>query len=142
MDGSMFHEMTYDRKLIKSWPFFDIDEHSHYRLYYNPDSPTEKTGFSFVFVAFVSCSSCESKTWWDDESSELEVEANLYGVARFDGLRHVWSNSNSNESNLNKLKPDGYVYCQSSDIMIRVYEKLKELESLYCSSVDPIKLVK
>lgn len=140
MDGSNFQELTYNRQSVKDWSHFKIDGQNNIRLYYQPDSPDEKHGFHFVLLHFVSCLG-NADDYWTDPNAQLEVEANLYGVARFDGLRHVYSNSCTHEANLDKLKPDGYVYYQNSKVMAKVYEKLSELEELYCSDVIKVPLM-
>ena len=131
-----FQELTYNKKLVKTWAYKTIDQHNHYRLYYQRKEE-DLGGFHFVLVIFDGCDA-SAEDYWTHPS--LEVEASCYGEAYFDGLRHVYTNS-TEESNLDQISPDGYNYIVNAKIMERVFKELAALEEAYCSDIAQIDLV-
>lgn len=137
MSGIVFQELSFQGSLVHTWPYFVIDKFNNNRIYYKPND--DRGGFDFVFVSFASCSADEAQTGIDHwMAPSLEVSASMYGIAYFDGLRHVYTNDKSDETNLNKLTPDGYNYYPSAQIMNKVFEHLIKLEKIYCSSVEKV----
>lgn len=136
-----FHEATFQGSKVKDWPYFSLDTYNNYRLYYLPKSAEEKSGFDFVVFSFNECSGANNVDYWLDPTAELEVSPVLYGHAS-DQVRHIYSGNNDTaESDINKIKPEGYTYYPDTLIMERVYKNLRELENKYCYATSDTKLV-
>ena len=94
-----------------------VDISDDVKLYYRV-LEGEQNGFEFNCVHFVSCS-VRIEDWTQDPIAT--VERLVSGCAYWDGLRHMWFGDE-----------EGYLHYIDAPLLVRVFEKLKELELSYC----------
>lgn len=132
---ALFEKIKYSGSQIKNWEYKTLDIYDNLRLYWKKDDEGNGVGFSFACLEFKSCSA-GGKNYWDDPSLELEVDAKIFGIARFDGLKHIWFSDTTFEEDLDKEKIDGYNYYPNAGLYAKVFQELRILEEQYCSDIE------
>lgn len=96
-----------------------IGPYDNTRIYYH--GIKESSSFDFIVVDFMQATL--GKNYWEDPTSELEVEVVMTGEALFDGIRHMTTGDVDNH---------GYSYYPDSAKMISIWTELRKLETEYC----------
>lgn len=124
----------YPKELIHEWPFIQIDKYT--RLHYKQvdTEEGEKYGFYFHSVKHTghTLSDFKNNIHYSDipfENSTTTVESLLWGIAYFDGVRHLYFGTQES-------KNDGYFYYPDFDIISKINIELVKLEQLYCQDPD------
>ena len=119
MDGTPFSEMELRDKPLKDCELvFDGKE---YRMWIN----RRENGFDAMAVRFISCTS--DGNFWD--CPNLEVEQLFKVTAYFDGVRHLEFNCDAGDM-------AGYIYYPNMPELIKLFQKLREIEVAECREVD------
>lgn len=115
-------QIEFEGEFIHKWPFIEIAHtHQEQRLYYKLDDPG--SGFNFYSVLWVSCDAYHDKDIWNLDS--VCVECGIHGVARFDGIRHLYWGDEQTDNY-------GYHYYAHLKDEIAVLRALLDLEIKHC----------
>jgi hypothetical protein len=102
-----------------------LDVNSNIRIHYKPNSDSEKLGFDFYIT--------ELHSFEDDDMSgcmyrnpSLVVECLFWGNVSWDGLRHLYMGDKATDT-------ENYLYCVDTKVLSCVFEKLRELEVMFCN---------
>lgn len=108
---------------VYAWKFEDVPE-TGIRIYYKPKAE-EGMGFDFYAAENTGyiCNEHTAKDEWHTES--CHVECVFYGIAYFDGIRHLYYGCEQTENY-------GYHYYANLVTIVDALNKLKELEKKYC----------
>jgi hypothetical protein len=120
-DGELFTSLTLNGNPLSECECVPIREDSMHLYVLKREGPHEGSGFDFVVTEFVSCGADRGRKCYEDPT--LRVERIAYGVAYFDGLRHV----NMGESG------EGYLYYPDALALSVVFTQLRYFEQMYCS---------
>lgn len=120
----------YPNELIKDWEFIKISPNC--RLHFKPIiwEKNEFGGFYFHSVHWTG-NSCTRDYDKNDyfTAPEVTAETLLYGIAQFDGIRHLYFGTEESEN-------EGYFYYPDLDIINKIMIELVKLEQKYCNSAD------
>lgn len=83
-------------------------------IFYMPHAG-DRYGFVFLCIERITFST-HDENWADDEQSKYS----WYGIAYFDGLRHIF------------LSDNGYLNYPDIDMQIEILTELKKLDEKYC----------
>ena len=114
MEGKTLKYMI-DKYLLDDFEELEFNE---YKVLYKDKG--EGSGFIFYSFEWVG-SPVDSKRWADD----VEVEHLFFGIAHFDGIRHLHMGSKETDN-------IGYFNYPNSKILIEIMVFLKKLEDKYC----------
>ena len=117
--------LTYEGEFIRSWDFLGND---NWRLYFKQETCwpqcnahcSKGHGFKFVVIEWVA-NPCNEELW--DNNTEVQFLFN--GIAMFDGIRHMWLNTDQDEI-------FGYVNYPNLDQLIEILREIRKLELMYC----------
>ena len=121
-EGQPFNQIKLNENFLKDCKLgIDCNE-SQYRLYYLPIG----SGFEAIALEFVSCDA-DVKNMWEHDS--LMVNELFRVTAYFDGVRHFGVRADDDQYS-------GYIYYPSIPGFIKLLQKVRDLEELYCSEVQ------
>jgi len=125
-DGKLFRNIILDGKPIAGCELAYSGKHDNTRLYVSKSA--EGNGFYAHAVAFASvpAEKGQSDVW---AHPELEVDTVFEVTAYFDGVRHLEFNRNGNDM-------DGYLYYPPMADLIKMLEKVREIELEICRDAD------
>lgn len=111
---------------IKNRQHIKVTDHVriYYEVYRDPGN-----GFEFAVMRFVSHFVDDDHSKEKDlfEQPGFKAEALFYGVARYDGIRHLYMGEPHTNDH-------GYLYYPDIDVLTKVFTELAKLESQYCAT--------
>jgi len=127
-DLSLLKDLHYPdaQSRIWTWPFVQVNE--RVRIYYDrhDQSQDQPTGFRFYVVSYEGRWMPNDRPMWDE--TVTMVRCLVYGVAYFDGIRHLYMG----DEQTGNFAYINYPTCTS---LAQVFTSLRQLELQYCWDV-------
>jgi hypothetical protein len=121
MKGQLFKNMKLNGKPLAECELALECNSRNYRLYVE----REESGFHAMAVEFISGGGMDEDFWL---SPNLEVDQLFQVIARFDGVRHLEFNRESDMP--------GYIYYPNMEGIILMMQKVREIEKQCCKEYD------
>lgn len=125
-EGKLFKDIILDGKPIKDCELVYSGKYDNSRLYVSKDAQANSLYAHAVAFASVPAEEGQTDVWGHPE---LEVDTLFTVTAYFDGVRHL-------EFNRNGTDMDGYLYYPPMTDLIKMLEKVREIELEICRDAD------
>lgn len=130
-DLPLFSTLTFPEKphlKIQDFDYVVVDGET--RIYFKVDKQGERLGFNFYVTEFHSQTIVDDKKY-DDPYTDPNFSAAclFWGYVYWDGLRHLYMGDKVTDT-------ENYLYYASTDVLAKVFSKLRELELEHCSFVQ------